>query len=110
MLRDLKVQYKILLFPMIALVFFLLSYAMTRFMAQRNDALTLEIENKHVPTMELNRALEYFLTSIQQALRDAASIGDTELLKEADDHAESLLKRIAGARENSAIEPLYRVV
>ncbi|MDJ0835380.1 MAG: ATP-binding protein [Acidobacteriota bacterium] len=105
MLRDLKVQYKILLFPMIALVFFLLSYAMTRFMAQRNDALTLEIENKHVPTMELNRALEYLLTSIRQALQDAASIGDIEPLKEADDHADSLLEKIAGARDSSSIDP-----
>ena len=81
MLKDLKLQTKILLLPGIAALGFVGLIFSNLVLGQKNTAHLVEVQEGYGPSLETSRNLEVLLAEIQRGLQDAVGANDEEMLE-----------------------------
>lgn len=105
MLKNVKIKYKIILMPVMALGALLFVLMITQFFSNQNEALLGQIENGHFPALEMNRDLVELLTSIQRSMQDAVVSQDQEMLEPVAALKDSFLIRLQDGKNNSSLDP-----
>ncbi|HEX9654951.1 MAG TPA: hypothetical protein VGA99_14680, partial [bacterium] len=82
MLKNLKIQSKLLLMPLVASIAFLLVLGMDLILEQQNNRLLLRLEQEYYPHHEIAQKLAESLIALQRNLQDAVASSDTDLLVE----------------------------
>lgn len=70
--------------PILAALAFILILAITRYSGVRNNRLVEQIESDFFPALELSYQLEKLAMKVQHTLQDAITVGDPDLIDEAD--------------------------
>lgn len=86
MLNKLRFRSKLMLFPALASVAFIVILAMAPFFAQRNEAAVERIRSGYLPALQARQSLVGRLDQIQRTLQDAVAVENLDALKEADRH------------------------
>ena len=104
MLENLRFSQKIVLMPAVAGIAFVLIVAMTYWAGASNARLTQRIERGHSAGLELGRALETSLETLQRGLQDSAAVGDASMLSHADTARDVFLERLRSGRNNDVLD------
>lgn len=99
MLKHLKIRYKLLFIPFMAMIGFLLVYLAVNAINQRNEILLSQIEQRYYPSLELSRDLEEALGAIQRGMQDAVAAADEDMLNETDALLSYFLERLASGAD-----------
>jgi signal transduction histidine kinase len=97
-LRNLRIQTKLLLMPLVALAAFMLILATDLVLERKNDNLLRRIESEYYPYHEISQKLEELLLSLQRNLQDAVSASDSDLLQETEIVYQVISAQLAQAR------------
>lgn len=98
-LKNIRIQFKLLLLPIVATAAFLAILATYLVLEGRNNDLLLRIEHEYYPTQQITQKIEELLTALQRGLQDAVTSEDSDLLDEARDKYTLLLQQLQKAQE-----------
>lgn len=84
MLKDLKFQYKILIFPLLFIAIFITFYFVSKHFDKKNDLLIKQTKNIYLPSIKISIKLSNNLSVVQRSLQDAVASADEEKLEETD--------------------------
>ena len=114
MLKNLKFQYKILIFPVIFILILITSYYISAFYDSKNKTLISETKNIYLPSIEKSIKLNYTLSSIQKSMQDAVASAEEYKLEETDTIAQdftnlclSLIEKTDGRFVQDSILDLF---
>ncbi|MBD3289134.1 response regulator, partial [candidate division KSB1 bacterium] len=103
MLKNLKIKYKILLLPFIAMIAFLGLYFENQMLNNRSDQLLKQIESGYYPSLELGWNLELALNTIHRHVQDAIATSNEQQLAENDMLNKYFIEQLSEARQNSIL-------
>ncbi len=103
MLKNLKIKYKILLLPCLALLIFLVLLFANKILNDRNDRFLSQIESGYYPSLELNWNLELALNTIHRYIQDAISASSEKQLAETRALNRYFVDQLNEAAQNSII-------
>lgn len=94
MLSRFGFRLKMMLFPLVASIGFLLILALAPVMLRKQEDHLSRIRGAYLPTLEASRDLSQLLTDIQRNLKDAADAEDTAKLQATDPLVERFVERL----------------
>lgn len=103
MLKNLKIKYKILLLPSLAVTAFLVLLFANKILNDRNDRLLGQIESGYYPSLELSWNLELALNTIHRYIQDAISTSSEKQLLETRALNQYFIDQLDEAVQNSII-------
>lgn len=104
MIKNLKFKHKILLFPIVATLAFLLVFVVTQYLSKKNERLSEQIKNGYVPALELSRDQIEELTSIQRAMQDAVAADDESALANTTELSNDFTNKLNEAKKNAVLD------
>lgn len=104
MFQSMKFRTKILLLPLGATLGFLAVLGSSTYLGAQNLAELEMIHAGYVPALELSRALETSLQSLQRAMQDAVAAEDVEALTDTRELRDGFLSQLRAGRDNPVLE------
>ena len=89
MLKNLKFQYKILIFPVLFILILITSYSISTFYNNKNKTLLSQTKNIYLPSIKISIKLNHELSTIQKSLQDAVASAEEYKLEEIDTIAQN---------------------
>ena len=105
MSARLNIKQKLVLVPLLGAVFMLCIFAQTLITGRRSDRVFREVEQGHLPTLELNRELGDGLVRMQRALQFAVASEDESALAEADRLAAAFRAQVKASLGIPGLDP-----
>jgi len=93
MLKKLKIKYKILTIPLLAMITFLMFQFVIQHLNKGNEKIQWELEIGYFPSLELSWDLEKVLPIIQRLMQDAVAASDAEMLKKTSELYDYFIRR-----------------
>lgn len=103
MFSNLRLKYKLLLIPFLALIAFFMVFLATQYFGTKNQKLLTEIETGHVRALELSHELESTLEEMQYSLQNAVASTDEAELNVSDSLRNIFLQQVAAGQSISVI-------
>lgn len=103
MLKNLKIKYKILLLPSLAVTAFLVLLSANQILNNRNDRLLGQIESGYYPSLELSWNLELALNTIHRFMQEAITTSNETALQETEPLNRYFIEQVNEAHQNSII-------
>ncbi|MEN8120734.1 MAG: HAMP domain-containing methyl-accepting chemotaxis protein [Bacteroidota bacterium] len=91
MLDNLKFKFKILIFPVLFAVIFIVTYFLSANFNNKNKLLLSQTENVYLPSIEISIKLHNKLTATKRSLQDVVASFDESMLEETDTIAKDLI-------------------
>lgn len=87
-----KIKYRLIHFPIILIVTFLVSYFILKMFSDKNEVLLKKTHDNYFPLVEISIKIDNVLFSIQNSLKDAVAIADTSKFVESDKNSKIFLE------------------
>ena len=89
-MKNIKFIYKIMIFPVLFALIFIITFVLLAYFNNQNKSLLNQTENVYLPSIEISIELSDELKAVQRSLQDAVSAADEFKLDEADTIASHL--------------------
>ncbi len=103
MIKNLKIKYKILLLPSLAVTAFLVLLLANQILNNRNDRLLKQIESGYYPSLELSWNLEMAINTIHWYIQDATAMSNENIFAETESLYQYFLDQLIEAKQNSIL-------
>src|SRR4051812_34041784 len=108
LMRQLKIQHKILLLPAVASAGALLVLAASFTFGRQNVAALTRIQHDYYPSITLSRRLESTIGDVKQEVQDAVEVNDVQGLLRADSLATMVRLQLDSAEKYSEFSKVRR--
>lgn len=105
-LKDVKLKYKILIFPLLFAVLFVSSFVLTSMLNNQSEDMLEDTENVILPSIETSIRVKSLLLSTQKAIGDALASADESKLEVADAYSKELVSLCDSLKLDGETHPM----